>query len=103
MILILTEGAEQNSAEFRELTQRLAALPNITSRVHQIRGTERTVTEIYLLGDTKALQLEDMRAMLVIDLSFSCFFEVYCQNTFNGHNDLNPHFGLGDATIVEEQ
>ena len=28
--------------------------------------------------------------------------EVSAQNTFNGHNDLAPHFGLGDATLVEE-
>jgi hypothetical protein len=28
--------------------------------------------------------------------------EVSAQNTFNGHNDLNPHFGLGDATSVEQ-
>ncbi len=27
--------------------------------------------------------------------------EVSSQNTFNGHNQLDPHFGLGDATVVE--
>lgn len=28
--------------------------------------------------------------------------EVSAQNTFNGHDDLNPHFGLGDAAVVDE-
>jgi len=28
--------------------------------------------------------------------------EVSTQNTFNGHNSLNVHFGLGDAGVVEE-
>jgi 3-deoxy-7-phosphoheptulonate synthase len=67
MILILSEDADLQSEEFRELTEQLAGLPNIRSRVHQIQGTERAVTEIYLLGDTKALQLEDMRALPLVE------------------------------------
>ncbi|UCD70156.1 MAG: 3-deoxy-7-phosphoheptulonate synthase [Betaproteobacteria bacterium] len=47
--------------------ERLAALPNIRCREHLIKGTERSVTEIYLIGDTKALQLEDMQALPCVE------------------------------------
>lgn len=63
MILILGENTETNSDEYRQLLERLAGLPNIQTRVHQIQGTERAVSEIYLIGDTKALQIDDMRAL----------------------------------------
>ena len=67
MILILDENADLQSDEFRQLTAQLDAMPDIKSRVHQIQGTERVVTEIYLLGNTKALQLEDMRALPLVE------------------------------------
>ncbi len=67
MILILSEDTDRQSDEYRQLMERLAALPNIRSREHLIKGTERSVTEIYLIGDTKALQLEDMQALPCVE------------------------------------
>lgn len=63
MILILGENTNTNSDEYRQLMERLAALPDIRTRVHQIQGTERSVSEIYLIGDTKALQIDEMRVL----------------------------------------
>jgi 3-deoxy-7-phosphoheptulonate synthase len=57
MILILSSNTNTSpdSAESRHLMARLAALPGIATRAHVERGVEKTLTEIYLIGDTKAL------------------------------------------------
>lgn len=67
MILILNEKTNLESAEYRQLMDSLGQLANITTRVHRIQGTERSVTEIYLIGDTKALAAEDMRALPCVE------------------------------------
>ncbi|MGD2139296.1 MAG: hypothetical protein PVH25_02775 [Burkholderiales bacterium] len=67
MILILSQTTDPKSEAYRQLMEQLAGLPNIKSRVHRIQGEERAVTEIYLIGDTKALQLEDMQALPCVE------------------------------------
>lgn len=61
MILILSGSAAPQSAEYEQLMQALARLPDIQARVHHVQGKERSVTEIYLIGNTKALQVDEMR------------------------------------------
>jgi 3-deoxy-7-phosphoheptulonate synthase len=63
MILILGENTDTHSDEYRQLMERLASFPNIEARVHQIQGKERSVSEIYLIGDTKGLQIDEMRVL----------------------------------------
>ena len=60
MILILSPEATTDSAEFNQLSLHLARLPNIRTRIHQEHGQQQTLTEIYLIGDTATLSLEDM-------------------------------------------
>ena len=67
MILILNEKAEADNAEYRQLMDALATLPNIAARVHRVQGTERSVTEIYLIGDTKPLSVEEMRSLPCVE------------------------------------
>ncbi|HKQ24593.1 MAG TPA: hypothetical protein VJT81_09165 [Burkholderiales bacterium] len=67
MILILSDSADPQSPEYAQLMQSLARLPNIKTRIHRIQGTERSVTEVYLLGDTKALAVEDMRSLPCVE------------------------------------
>jgi len=67
MILILSDSADSQSPEYEQLMQALALLPNITTRIHRIQGTERSVTEVYLLGDTKALATEDMQSLPCVE------------------------------------
>jgi 3-deoxy-7-phosphoheptulonate synthase len=67
MILILAPDADPKSADYLALQAHLAKLPGITSRVHQVRGAQQVLTEIYLLGDTKALSLEDMRQLPLVE------------------------------------
>ena len=67
MILILNENTDLNSAEYAQLLGQLRALPGIQVRAHRIEGHLRAVTEIYLIGDTKQLALEDMRALPLVE------------------------------------
>ena len=67
MILILSQDTDPASPEYAQLIESLARLPNIITRVHRIQGTERAVTEIYLIGDTKQLLIEDMRALPCVE------------------------------------
>ncbi len=67
MILILNENADLKSAEYAALMQRLRALPAIEIRVHRIEGELRAVTEVYLLGDTKPLSVEEMQALPCVE------------------------------------
>ena len=67
MILILSDSADPQGAEYEQLMQSLARLPNIKTRIHRIQGTERSVTEVYLLGDTKALAIEDVRNLPCVE------------------------------------
>jgi 3-deoxy-7-phosphoheptulonate synthase len=67
MILILSDGADPQSPEYEQLMQALAQLPNIKTRIHRIQGIERSVTEVYLLGDTKALAIEDVQSLPCVE------------------------------------
>lgn len=67
MILILKPHVNPESAEFRQLESHLARLQNIETRVHRVQGVEQTLTEIYLIGHTAALAVEDMRSLPGVD------------------------------------
>lgn len=67
MILILASNTEQQSAEYQQLTSFLAGLEGISTRVHTERGIEKTLTEIYLIGNTKALDIKDMLALPCVE------------------------------------
>jgi 3-deoxy-7-phosphoheptulonate synthase len=63
MILILTQNISHQSAEFRQLMDHLNALPGIKSRIHSEKGEQQTLTEVYLIGNTAPLSLEDMQTL----------------------------------------
>ena len=67
MILILSDNTDPQSAEYLQLMESLERLPNIKTRTHRIQGAERSVTELYLLGDTKALQIDDMKSFPCVE------------------------------------
>ena len=55
MIIILQPHITSHSADYRQLMDYLTNRPNIQTRVHQEVGTQQTLTEIYLIGDTASL------------------------------------------------
>lgn len=67
MILILKPHIKPETDEYQKLENHLARLQNIERRVHQVQGVEQTLTEIYLIGNTAALSIEEMKSLPGID------------------------------------
>jgi 3-deoxy-7-phosphoheptulonate synthase len=67
LILILNENADPAGPEYAALMEALRQLPGIQVKAHRIEGELRAVTEIYLIGDTKQLSVEDMRALPLVE------------------------------------
>lgn len=67
MILILSSNTDRNSADYRQLTAYLSGLRDIAVRVHEERGVEQTLTEIYLIGDTMSLDVNDMLSLPCVE------------------------------------
>jgi 3-deoxy-7-phosphoheptulonate synthase len=63
MILILTPNIGPDSTEYQQLMGHVSRLENIQLRVHREQGAEKSVTEIYLIGNTAALSLEEMKSL----------------------------------------
>jgi len=67
MILILTPNTRTDSAEYRQLSNHLATLQGVQVRVHSEHGSEQTLTELYLIGNTKSLDVADMQALPCVE------------------------------------
>ncbi len=67
MILILDPKVAAGGETYGQLMAHLSRLPNIELRVHQEQGAEKSLTEIYLIGNTAALSVEDMKALPGVD------------------------------------
>ena len=67
MILILDPKVAAGGEAYNQLMEHLAHLPNIELRVHQEQGAEKALTEVYLIGNTAALSIDDMRALPGVD------------------------------------
>ena len=67
MILILGSNVDQQSPEYKQLLAQLAAMQGIQTRVHVERGAQQTLTEIYLIGNTKALDAAEMKNLPCVE------------------------------------
>ena len=63
MILILEQNVAAGGQTYGRLMEHLSRLPGIELRVHHEQGAEKSLTEIYLIGNTAGLTLEDMRQL----------------------------------------
>ena len=63
MILILNPNIDPDSDCYHELMAQLARLPNIQCRVHREQGTEQSLTEVYLIGNTSAISIEQVKSL----------------------------------------
>ena len=63
MILILEPNTAAGGETYRQLMARLSLLPNIELRVHHEQGAEKSLTEVYLIGSTAGLSVEEMREL----------------------------------------
>ena len=67
MILILNDKADPRSVEYGRLMAALRGFPGIEVKVHRIEGELRAVTEVYLIGDTKQLSVDEMQALPCVE------------------------------------
>ena len=67
MILILSPNIDPESDTYGQLMTQLSRLPNIKVRVHRVEGAEQSLTEVYLIGNTSAIAIEEMRALPAVE------------------------------------
>lgn len=67
MIVILHPDTQTTDPAYRKLLDHLSNLPNIAVRQHQEVGTQQTLTELYLVGDTVSLRAEDIEGYEVVE------------------------------------
>ncbi|HSQ79965.1 MAG TPA: 3-deoxy-7-phosphoheptulonate synthase [Casimicrobiaceae bacterium] len=63
MILVLEPNTQPESPDYRMLVAQLERLPSVEFRVHREVGSEVTLTEIYLIGNTGTLTVEQMQVL----------------------------------------
>lgn len=91
MILILTPNIDPEGATYRQLLAHLSSLENIQLRVHREQGVEQTLTEIYLIGNTAAVSLEDMRSLPGVERAVRVSEEYRVLGRHKG-DDRSSHF-----------
>ena len=67
MILVLNPNIETESNSYQQLLAHLARLPDIQVRVHREVGAEQTLTEVYLIGNTSAIAVDEIRALPAVE------------------------------------
>ncbi|MGE0079993.1 MAG: 3-deoxy-7-phosphoheptulonate synthase [Thiohalomonadaceae bacterium] len=67
MIIILKPNLDRSSAEFGAIMGYLANIPRVQVRVHEERGSQQVLTELYLIGETSALSTSDMEALAGVE------------------------------------
>ena len=67
MILILEPNTSPDGTDYKILTNQLDRLTGIAYRVHREVGAEVTLTEIYLIGNTAALTVEQMQVLPCVE------------------------------------
>jgi 3-deoxy-7-phosphoheptulonate synthase len=55
MVIVLKADLAPESREVKQLIAMAESFPGVTTRVHFVQGTTRSLTEVYLLGPTHAL------------------------------------------------
>jgi len=67
MILILQDNVHAGTPAFGTIMEYLSRRPGIETRVHEVKGAQQTLTEIYLIGDTAALDAEELAELTGVD------------------------------------
>ena len=67
MILILKPNIDTEAADYKQLVSHLSHLDGIELRIHRVQGVEHVLTEVYLIGNTATLSVDDMRALPGVD------------------------------------
>jgi 3-deoxy-7-phosphoheptulonate synthase len=67
MIIVLKADYEADSPEAQRLIEHAESYPDVHTQVHRIQGANRSVTEIYLLGQTGVIPTEPFREFACVE------------------------------------
>ncbi len=67
MIVILQPGIDKSGADYNNLMGYLSNQKGIQVRVHEEKGSHQVLTELYLIGDTKSLDDNDIKAFAGVE------------------------------------
>ena len=67
MLLILHPDADAHSEAYQSTLTFLQQLPGISVKLHHVQGQQQTLTEIYLIGNTKALDQSQIEALPAVE------------------------------------
>jgi 3-deoxy-7-phosphoheptulonate synthase len=67
MILLLKPNIDTETREYKRIIEHLGNLAGIEYRVHRVQGSSQVLTEVYLIGNTAALSLDEMRSFPGVD------------------------------------
>ena len=67
MLAILHANTDENSDDYRTTFQFLEELQDIQLQTHVVQGEQQKLTEIYLVGDTKKLNIEDIASLPAVE------------------------------------
>ncbi len=63
MIVILNPNLRKEDLEYKQLMDYLTHLPRVQIRLHEEVGAQKTLTEVYLIGDTTSLSTEEIASL----------------------------------------
>jgi 3-deoxy-7-phosphoheptulonate synthase len=101
MILILTPNINPESEVYRQLMTHLSRLQNIQLRVHREQGAERSLTEIYLIGNTASVSLDEMRSLPGVERAVRVS-EEYRVLGRHENDDRPAHFDYQDVRFGQD-
>ena len=67
MIVILESNIDKSGEKYLSLLHHLSNLPSIQVRIHEEVGTQQTLTELYLIGNTAALPTEEIQSLAGVE------------------------------------
>jgi 3-deoxy-7-phosphoheptulonate synthase len=67
MLLILRPDIDEHSDAYRVTLTHLQQLPGIAIKRHLVQGQEQTLTELYLIGDTRTLDKAELEALPAVE------------------------------------
>lgn len=101
MIVILKPKIDAQSREFQRLENHLKNFPNIEMRVHNVQGAEQVLTEIYLIGNTAALSLEEIKSFPGVEHAVRVSEEYRILGRHKDDSRAN-HFSYNDVEFSQD-
>ncbi len=91
MLLILTPETRPGDEAYQSTMSYLKELKGVTVRPHEVQGQSQLLTELYLIGDTKSLDLAEMEALPAVERAIRISEEY---RVLGRHRDANRVSGF---------